>query len=125
MLRSYLLVVLLTLFLSACGGHNWNSPYPAVDSGKNILYVHCKSAWSKASFRFDILRSGEADDDRLNFFSSYAGTMIGLAAFLLLIAFQSKSSSTVPCQNIVNFQTFLFYFVFNIEAELWSTKHKI
>ena len=38
MLRSYLLVVLLTLFLSACGGHNWNSPYPAVDSGKNILY---------------------------------------------------------------------------------------
>lgn len=38
MLRSYLLVVLLTLLLSACGGHNWNSPYPAVDSGKNILY---------------------------------------------------------------------------------------
>ncbi|MBL8497568.1 peptide ABC transporter substrate-binding protein [Nitrosomonas sp. JL21] len=35
--RSYLLLG-ITLLLSACGQHNWNSPYPATDSGKNILY---------------------------------------------------------------------------------------
>ncbi len=38
MRRSCLGIVLTTLLLSACGGHNWNSPYPAADSDKNILY---------------------------------------------------------------------------------------
>lgn len=38
MRRFCLGIVLTALLLSACGGHNWNSPYPAADSGKNILY---------------------------------------------------------------------------------------
>ncbi len=56
--------------------------------GKNVLYVHFKRIWSKASFGFDIVTSEEAADDRLDYFSNYTGTMIGLAAFLFLIAFQ-------------------------------------
>lgn len=56
--------------------------------GKNVLYVHFKRIWSKATFGFDIVNSEEAADDRLDYFSKYAGTMIGLAAFLFLIAFQ-------------------------------------
>tara|TARA_R110002073_G_scaffold219002_1_gene379364 strand:- start:1630 stop:3834 length:2205 start_codon:yes stop_codon:yes gene_type:complete len=30
--------ILLVTLLSACSGGNWNSPYPAADDGKNILY---------------------------------------------------------------------------------------
>src|SRR5688572_13857398 len=32
------LLILLAVLLSACGEHNWNNPYSAVDAGKNILY---------------------------------------------------------------------------------------
>ena len=32
------LLILLVFLLSACGKHNWNSPYSAADTGKNILY---------------------------------------------------------------------------------------
>ncbi len=33
-----LLLLLVSFLLFACSGKNWNSPYPATDSGKNILY---------------------------------------------------------------------------------------
>jgi ABC-type transport system substrate-binding protein len=32
------LVISLAALLSACGEHNWNNPYEAADTGKNILY---------------------------------------------------------------------------------------
>lgn len=56
--------------------------------GKNVLYVHLKRAWSKASFGFDIVNIEDVADDRLDYFSNYTGTLIGMAAFLFLIAFQ-------------------------------------
>jgi|GEM_PF-1449180 len=56
--------------------------------GKNVLYIHFKRVWSKATFGFDLVHPKEAADDRLDFFSNYTGTIIAMAAFLFLIAFQ-------------------------------------
>lgn len=33
-----LTLLLISILLFACSGSNWNSPYPAADDGKNILY---------------------------------------------------------------------------------------
>lgn len=36
--NTYIVLILMVFLLSACSEHNWNSPYAAADTGKNILY---------------------------------------------------------------------------------------
>ncbi|MBP6058156.1 MAG: ABC transporter substrate-binding protein [Nitrosomonas sp.] len=38
MVNTSRVLILLVFLLSACSKHNWNSPYAAADTGKNILY---------------------------------------------------------------------------------------
>lgn len=56
-LLKYLLASLVVL-LSACSGNPWNSPYPAADAGKNILY----SAFSERPKHLDPVQSYSSNE---------------------------------------------------------------
>ncbi|MCX7184361.1 MAG: ABC transporter substrate-binding protein [Nitrosospira sp.] len=56
-LFKYLLAPLVAL-LSACGGNPWNSPYPATDAGKNILY----SAFAERPKHLDPVQSYSSNE---------------------------------------------------------------
>ena len=46
------------MLVSACGGNPWNSPYPAADAGKNILY----SAFAERPKHLDPVQSYSSNE---------------------------------------------------------------
>lgn len=52
----------LPLFLAACGGSPWNNPYPASDSGNNILY----SAFTERPKHLDPVQSYSENEAEFN-----------------------------------------------------------
>ncbi len=56
--NAWLLLLLVSFLLFACSGNNWNSPYPATDSGKNILY----NAFTERPKHLDPVQSYSANE---------------------------------------------------------------
>lgn len=57
-LKKIILFLVFTLFLTACSDQPWNNPYPASDSGKNILY----SSFSERPKHLDPARAYSSDE---------------------------------------------------------------
>lgn len=59
-----------------------------LNPGRNVVFLHFRSAWGKYGFSFDVVNEKETLFDRAIFYNDSLDMIIVLFAFLFLIAFQ-------------------------------------